>query len=1110
VLTMRTLDKVSFSFATMVALAFSISVSHPLIAQVTGATLSGSVTDASKAVIPNAQVSIKNVATGVSTVVVVNSDGLYVAPNLLPGSYEVATSAPGFATGVRRGITLNVGAQQVLNFTMQLGLVSEKIDVSGEPPAVQLATSSVGAVIGSNTVEELPLNGRDWTQLATLESAVNSVPTQRPAGAVGNRGGRGFGNQLSISGTRPQMNNYLLDGISIVDYAGGAPGDVLGVALGVDAVAEFSVITADYSAEYGRTSGGVINAITKSGTNGIHGDAFWFLRDESLDAANFFEDFANLHKASFHRNQFGASAGGPIQRNKTFFFADYEGIRQGQGGTNVDIVPSQDARNGILHNANGTPCTIGVASPGCTLTNSAGTVGVDPLVKPFLGFWPLPNSGLVGNGDTGLFVGSADNNSRGDFATVRIDRKFSDKDSVFGTWFRDTSVSNVPDSLNDVLVANTANRQMVALEESHSFNPFLLNSLRGGFSRVATVSQDNYKALTPLETDSSLGSLPGMDAAQLTVSGIAGTVGGGIGAFTGVLTIWNSFQAYDDVFLTKGVHTIKLGFAFERMQTNVTNPSLVTGGFTFGSLAGFLENQPIAFEGQPNPTTERGMRQSLFGGYVQDDWRWRRNLTINLGLRYEMTTVPTEVENKLSNLLTFTSPTPHLGSPFFNNPTLRNFEPRVGFAWDPLQDGKTAIHGAFGIFDVLPLNYAFVINETKPSPFLENLTITNLSPGSFPTGAVAPFFGAPVPSSNQIFSSVQFNPPRNYVMIWNFNIERQLTSNTSATVGYVGNRGVHMLNREDDVNSVLPTATPQGLLWPSPPGSGTKLNPNVGKLNGVYWTGDAYYDSLEVQVSKRMSHGFQVQGAYTWGKNIDTGSASLIGDPWLNSITSLFFFCTKCRRGLSDFNIGQTLVANFLWNVPTPKNWGGIVSHVLGGWGMGGIATAEGGVPFTPLIGGDPLGLNSNDPFAYPARLTGPGCGSGINPGNVTNYINLNCFAVPMASPPIAARCTAFTAVPGSCANLLGNGGRNGLVGPGLVNFDFSLFKNNYIRRISETFNMQFRAEFFNVLNRPNFAPPVQNNYLFDQNGNPVGGAGLLNQTSTPSRQIQLSLKMIW
>jgi hypothetical protein len=252
------------------------------------------------------------------------------------------------------------------------------------------------------------------------------------------------------------------------------------------------------------------------------------------------------------------------------------------------------------------------------------------------------------------------------------------------------------------------------------------------------------------------------------------------------------------------------------------------------------------------------------------------------------------------------------------------------------------------------------------------------------------------------------------------------------------------------------------------------------------------YDNLEVEVSKRMSRGFQVQGSYTWGKNIDTGSASVIGDPFTNSISSPYFFCKTCRRGLSDFDIAQTIEVNYLWNVPTPKKWGGIGSHVLGGWELGGIVTAESGVPFTSLIGGDSLGLNSNDPFAFPNRLTGPGCGSDVNPGNPNNYIKLNCFAPP------------------NPLTLLGNGGRNTLVGPGLVNLDFSLFKNNYIRRISEGFNLQFRAEFFNVLNRANFGTPIHNNTLFDQGGNPIGGAGTVDQTSTTSRQIQLALKVIW
>ncbi|MGH9354707.1 MAG: hypothetical protein ACRD10_01085, partial [Terriglobia bacterium] len=509
---------------------------------------------------------------------------------------------------------------------------------------------------------------------------------------------------------------------------------------------------------------------------------------------------------------------------------------------------------------------------------------------------------------------------------------------------------------------------------------------------------------------------------------------------------------------------------------------------------------------------QRGVRQSLFGGYVQDDWRFRPSLTLNLGLRYEMVTVPTEVQNKLVNLPTLTSPPPgHIGSPYFSNPTLRNFEPRIGFAWDPFHNGKTAVRGAFGIFDILPLTLEFADTLTKSAPFTELFTVANLAPGSFPTGAAAAVINAVVSPSQLQTQNIQPTPPRNYSMSWNLNIERQLNSSTSLMVGYVGNHAVHTFDRTDDANSVLPIANaPEGLLWPSPPGSGKILNPAVGPIEMNYWGGDSFFDALEVQVTKRMSHGLQVQGSYTWGKNIDTGSSSAISDAFSNSLNGLFFFCKSCRRGVSDYNVAQTLVVNYNWDVPTPTRWGAIGSHLLGGWQLGGILTAETGVPITPVLAGDQMGLLNSAPEAYPNRITGPGCGSDVNPGNPNNYMKLNCFAVPMTTASIAAQCTPFSAAPGSCANLLGNVGRNTLIGPGLATFDFSLVKNNYIKRISENFNVQLRAEFFNILNRANFQTPIDNSTLFDQTGAPVGGAGAVDQTSTTAREIQFSLKLIW
>ena len=1079
-----------FGFAALflAALIYAVAPANTY-AQVAGATLTGTISDPSGAVIASASIAIKNEATAVVTNSVANSAGFYSVPNLTPGVYDVTAGAPGFKTETQVGITLTVGATQRFDLTLALGQATQKVTVNAEPPVVELATSSISATVNSTTIVELPLNGRSWTDLATLQPAVNTVMTQDPIGAIGPRGARGFGNQMSISGTRPQTNNYRIDGMSINTAVNGAPGSVLGIALGVDAIQEFSVLTANQSAEYGRTSGGVINAVTKSGTNQIHGDAYWFLRDEDFDAKNFFDK----NVLPFHRNQFGASVGGPIQKDKTFFFFDYEGLRQVLGSTAVDIVPSQDARNGIIHNSDGTTSTL----------------SIDSLVKPYIALWPLPNAGLIGPlNNAGHFDVPISQAGRDNFYTAKIDRKFSEKDSIAGTWLYDAGTIGQPDSLDNWINGDSTLELMVGLQETHIFSPTLVNSVRGGYQR-ANASQNSAvgAAINPLAASTELGILPGLPPPGLAVAGI--TTFNGFNGLTPGLFPYNSFQAYDDAFLIKGTHSLKFGFAFERMQDNHASGLHPNGFYTFGSWAQFLTNQPNTLSYQRGLATFEH-RQSLFGGYIEDDWRLRPNLSLNLGLRYEMVTLLADAKNELANLRTLTSTDLHLGAPLTTNPTTRNFEPRVGLAWDPFHDsGKTAVRAAFGIFDILPLVDEFITGQNFSIPKFALISAGNLPTGSFPTGAVSL-----ATSSSLINASyIQYNPPRNYVMMWNLNVERQLSPSTALTVGYVGNHGVHMLNREDDGNIVLPTATPQGFLWPFPAGSGTVLNPHVADMHQQWMGGTSLYDALEVTLSKKWSHGFQAQGAYTWGKNIDTGSNQTVGDPYLNSISSFpFIFCSVCRRGVSDLDIPQTLVINSVWDVPTPRNWESIGSHVLGGWQLGGIFTAEGGVPFTPLIGGDPLGLNSSDPYAFPNRLTGPGCASLVNPGNPNNYVKVNCFSLPMASGSLA--CSPFGAptapIAGTCANLLGNAGRNVLRGPGLVDFDFSLIKNNYIKRISENFNAQFRAEFFNILNRANFAAPLDNETLFGQNGSRLAGAGSVDTTSTAAREIQFALKVIW
>jgi len=484
--------------------------------------------------------------------------------------------------------------------------------------------------------------------------------------------------------------------------------------------------------------------------------------------------------------------------------------------------------------------------------------------------------------------------------------------------------------------------------------------------------------------------------------------------------------------------------------------------------------------------------------------------------------------------------------PFFGNPTLRNFEPRIGFAWDPLKNGKTAVRGGIGLFDVQPLPYQFILLATQASPFFQYTVIKD------PFGLCecsAPFFNfngqdTAFPANRLRTTYTDPNPKRTYVMQWNLNVQQQITPSLAAMVAYVGSRGVHQPFRVDDANLTIPTKTSAGYLWPfNPDGSPLDpINPNFGSIRGMFYKGGSSYHALQAQLAKRMSHGFQLQGTYTWSKSIDTSSASVAGDTFGNSISSLDWFDLRLGRGLSDFNVGRTLVLNGTWEVPTPKAWSGPSKWVLGGWELGLIFTASDGVPLTPTwgTGSDPANTSSGDDWAYVNRLGGPGCKTLTNPGNVNNYIKTQCFQVPTApdmafwtancnpNPPSLVDSSGnqitinhpqdpgqdgagwLPALP--CFNLRGNTGRNIITGPGLTSLDFSVFKNNYIKKISERFNIQFRAEIFNILNHANFAPPSTptNTDIFDGTGNGSGGAGLLTKTTTTAREIQFAVKIIF
>ncbi len=882
------------SYATKILVlicALGLLFSTPLRAQVAGATLSGTITDAQGGAVVNATVTAKNGATGVTTETTTNTAGAYSIVNLLPADYTVSVSAPGFKTATSK-VTLTVGAQQALNLALTVGEVSQTVEVTGAAPVVQTENATLSGNIESAQIVELPLNGRDWASLATLEPGVVQVRVHelvtQPGGNL-----RGLGNQMTIDGNRPTQNVYRLNGIIVNDYSNAGPGNVLGANLGVDAIQEFSVLTANYSAEYGFTSGGVVNDITKSGTNRFHGDAYEFIRNKAFDSSDYL-DAGN--KPPFVQNQFGGSGGGPILKNKLFIFADYEGIRRRQGVPVTNKVFSPNARLGIINDACGNPpgtsypnnaalaaCTPGagpvvpepiqsgkclkadgVTDNSANATNLApgkATVCVDNFVaKYYNALTPAFNNGLIGpDNNTGNFLASADQAVNDDYGTVRVDWKISDKDSMDAAMYRDYSTWAKPGPFAFDTTGYTLPNQVYSIEENHVFSPAMVNSARIGWAQ-SIVTNPGLSVANQSLVDKSLGITTAFNAPGAGGQAGGGTVGGatGPGGFSpqGGFSDWvQNYQFFDDLSRTVGKHTLKFGFEYLRNHTDLINGN-GNGSAGFFDLSGFLQNEPTTVRMPTSPpwtagNTKHYNRNSVIGAYVQDDWKMKSNLTINVGLRYEMSTIPFEKNSKYIILPELWSdPTGCVetitglpsgcgslrNSVFASNPTLKNFEPRVGFAWDPFNTGKTSIRGGFGVFDVLPMPFMFGLNALQASPAGAELDLTNtnqaqgftcttatstcpLPQGSFATGLVAAAAaaapGGALASNSGRWQYTDANPKRNYVMQWNFNVQRQITPSTSLTVAYAGSRGIHNPFQTDTFNTCFPTKSSAGWLFPN-------------------------------------------------------------------------------------------------------------------------------------------------------------------------------------------------------------------------------------------------------------------------------------------------------
>ena len=1039
-------------------------------AQVVNGTIFGTVRDSSGAVIPNVAVSAKSVETGAARTAVSDNTGAYQILSVPAGDYEVEAGVSGFRTSVRKGISVTVGASVPVNFELAVGEVQQRVEVEAAAPLVDTTNAAMGGLVGENAVRELPLNGRDWLQLVTLTAGVvGGVGQQSSAGFSNSRAARGNGEAFSISGGRPTGNVFMVDGLVVNDYANASPGSGLNVNLGVEAIREFRVLTSEYTAQYGRSTGGVVTAVYKSGTNQMHGSLFEFVRNDVFDARNFFDS----QKPPFRRNQFGGSAGGPIIKNRTFIFGDYEELREVKGLAHNSFTLSPNARNGIV-----------CANAACSQTT---VIPIAPLIRPYLAVFPQANGPITGDIAQFNFAGTRVGYEH--YGVLRVDHNFTSKTMLSGSYQIDDTTEGQPDPYDQKLTGSPSRHQNAVMTLQHIFSPGLLNTARFGVSRTHATDALDESAINPVASDTSLGFIKGQPAGIITVAGLTGTQGG-IGASGSDTLNYTSFQWGDEVSWIKGRNTFGFGGTVQRLRYNKHSLSIPLGEFDFDTVTTFLQGIPGQFTGDlPGTEDIRSIRQTYLGFYVDDAIALRPNLKVTLGLRYEYVNPLTEQFGRTSNLATLSSPDPIVGAPYFNS-TTKNFAPRVAIAWDPTGSGKTSIRTGFGIYDLLPFAY-LMENRTNGFPVFLQGSLSSPPASSFPTGAIdLVALGA----KRQTF--VQQNPPRAYNMQWNFTVQRQLASDVAWTVGYVGSRGNHLPRSVEDIDQVplsLVTTAPDGHIQFPKSGTIQRINPTYSRIAATLWDDFSTYHALVTDVEKRFSHGFFVKGAYSWSKSIDLGSNTFSDNESTNTSGSSYAFIPRLQKGVSDFDVTHNFVANYSWVIPTPSSFNGLEKTVLGGWELGGIFTARSGAPFTVTIQTDRARtgdsrVRSTSGGQRPDFNAAAGCSvNAINPGNVQDYIQANCYSWPALGQ-------------------LGNLGRNTLRGPGLQEYDFSVFKNWSIR---ERFRLQFRAEAFNLLNKANFQAPKTK--IFDGSGNVISsGLQLTSPTQTSEREIQLGLKLNW
>ena len=1023
---------------SVLSLAGAVS---PLSAQATGGSLSGTVKDGTGAVLPGVTVLVVNTDTSLTRTVITDAGGRYVAADLLPGPYSVKATLEGFTTVLRSGITMSVGRDAVVDLQLSIGKIADEVTVVGEAKTVDTQTASTGGLISTGQIEGLPLNGRSFVELANLTPGVQLTQTG------GQSTSTGLGAKLSVNGSRYTANLFTLDGTNLNDQfsqAGSASGNVLGV----EAVREFQVLTNSFSAEYGHHTGGIINAATKAGTNSLHGSVFEFHRDDALDAKNFFD----AAKPPFTRNQFGYSIGGPIVPSRTFFFTTYEALHERLGETNLFTVPSASARQGTVAGA----------------------------IRPYLDSYPVPNGQAFGT-NRGEYRRVDERKTDENYVMGRVDHQLAAGSQLFVRYTLDDAQVNDPSRLNTGSRLKTR-VQFVTAEHTHVWGSSLLNRAQFGFTRSRLDGVDYL--------------LEGFTMPRTTFTditrGIAAISVTGLSPYGGDTTNpkfhrFNNFQIRDNVTWNRGAQNIKMGGDVQVLQFNLTSDFTSMGQYTFSSLDNFLIGRVNQFNAVvPGSDASRNLRQLAFGVYLQDDIRARKNLTINLGVRYEPTTSVRDTKNRLAQLIDFGSATATLNDTtklktLFKNPSLKTVAPRVGFAWDVRGDGKTAVRGGAGIFyDSILVSTPFVQNTAvRVPPYFNRGGLVGSSSFvvNFPDAYTLQ--AAQLAAQAQL-EGIQYDIDQPVMTKWNVNVQREVFPKTMLEVGYSGSHGQSLV-RQIYTNGRVAQVTADGRLFVAP---GTPLaQPNFGRMRYRVSDGTSDYKGMTIGLTRRLSNGLQAQVSYTLSKSVDDGASALGGNDFTNEGAGGRYLYQK-DRGPSPFDVRNALVASVNYALPFGATDTGARGILVKGWTVGTLIRYRSGYPFSAFSGVD-TGLQVQ---GWAPEFPDLRPGASLNPvvGSVSHWFDPSAFVLP---------ATGF----------IGTLPRNSITGPDLRTVDLIAGKTVGLTGSRE---LQLRFECFNLLNRANFGTPQQN--VFNADGSVREDAGRITTTSTSARQIQLGVKFVW